>query len=526
MQSGQQIRDYVLDRKIGEGGMGQVWTAHHQVLGRKVAIKAMSSHVAARPEFEGRFIQEAKAQATLSHPRILGVNEFFIHDDVYYLVMPYIDGESLESRLERAGGPLPLDRVLPLARDLLDALDYAHQRGIIHRDVKPSNILLDADGRAYLMDFGIALLVGKDRKTRTGTSLGTPYYMSPEQIRTRDIDHRTDVYSIGCVLYEALAGRPPFMPLEDGDTDFLVMEAHLKRQAEPLHRVNPKVPEGISNLVSRAMAKEPTERFSGCGEFLRALHAYEYHGTVEPPPLRPRPAAAAPATAPPLPPPQRQPPPVQAAPSATSTPLHSHGTSPHVRKPRRWLWFLVGGGIVGCLLLFAFVAFVMWAAEQAELDDSGGGGDFYDPPPRSEPAAQQEETAPTPDEVRQYYHDQIELQMQSRVDYYTGIGYTVKTHNLWIDSLAEGETDNLDFALEAGVDHVVLGVCDEDCVDLDFELTDENGVDIASDTAIDGVPLVNVTPQWTGDFHLEVEMHDCDSSICYYGVIIYGRPAS
>jgi len=342
MQTGQHIRDYVLGQKIGEGGMGEVWSAVHEVLHRPVAIKAMAAHLARDPQFEERFLQEARSQAILQHPRILGVTEFFREGGVYYLIMPLVNGQPLDDRLAQARGPLPLGEAAHIASDMLDALDYAHQRGIIHRDVKPSNILLDRDGRAYLTDFGIALLVGQDRRTRTGTSLGTPYYMSPEQIRSpKAIDHRSDVYSAACVIYEMLAGRPPFVAEEgEGDVDFVLKEAHLRRIPEPIRRWNPAVPAAVDAVVLRALAKEPNQRYGGCGEFRRALDSAVSNFAPPPAPPSPRPVL------PPIPPPMPMPviPPI---PQPIFQPL------PAPPKSRRG--FLLG---IGCGVVLAVAALV------------------------------------------------------------------------------------------------------------------------------------------------------------------------
>src|SRR5262245_8359967 len=148
MQTGQRIRDYVLGQKLGEGGMGEVWSATHEILHRQVAVKAMAPDLARAPEFEARFLDEARAQAGLQHARILGVTDFFREDGVYYLIMPLVKGRPLDERIAEARGPLPLAEAAHIASDLLDALDYAHQQRIIHRDVKPSNVLLDQNGHA------------------------------------------------------------------------------------------------------------------------------------------------------------------------------------------------------------------------------------------------------------------------------------------------------------------------------------------------------------------------------------------
>src|SRR5262245_10896498 len=227
MQTGFVVRDYMFEEKIGEGGMGEVWRSRHQMLDKHVAIKIMSEDLRDDPAFEARFIREAKAQARLHHPQIIGATDFFHEQGRYYLVMPLIEGHSLEDRLSL--GPLSLQEVLAISADVLAALDYAHQQGVIHRDVKPSNILIDRNGRAYLTDFGIALMIGLDRQTKTGVAIGTTLYMSPEQIRRpKNLDHRTDVYSFGCVLYEMLTGRPPFEAIGAGEgTDFVIKEMHI-----------------------------------------------------------------------------------------------------------------------------------------------------------------------------------------------------------------------------------------------------------------------------------------------------------
>lgn len=285
MQPGKKVRDYIFEERIGEGGMGEVWRAQHTILERPVAIKVLARHLEADPEFGERFLLEARAHAQLSHPRIVGVSDFFAEDGQYFLIMPLMSGKTLADRLHDAQGPLPAGEALAVARDVLDALDYSHQEGVIHRDVKPSNILLSTGGHAFLTDFGIALSLGRRRLTQTGRSLGTPHYMSPEQIRSpRNVDHRTDVYSFACVLYEMLAGRPPFAEAADGDdTDFALKEAHVYRVPEPLRKWNPQVPAWLDAVVLRALAKKLDERFSGCGEFRRALDA------PVPPPLPPEP---------------------------------------------------------------------------------------------------------------------------------------------------------------------------------------------------------------------------------------------
>ena len=270
MHAGQRIRHYVLEERIGAGGMGEVWRAMHQTLRKPVAVKIIREHGSQGARFRERFNREAQAMALLDHPHIVRVHDFFTSDGNGFLVMGYIDGGSLDAR-----GQVPFGMALQISHDILDALNYAHQQGVIHRDVKPSNILLDRHGHAYMMDFGIALVAGAERitrLTRSGTAVGTPEYMSPEQITTpADIDHRTDVYSFGCVLYEMLCGQPPFGSRDEGTTEFELMQAHVKRSPLPLRQRNPNVDRHTDAVVMRALSKNRDDRFAGCGEMAQAL---------------------------------------------------------------------------------------------------------------------------------------------------------------------------------------------------------------------------------------------------------------
>jgi len=540
MHSGQQIRDYILESKIGEGGMGEVWRARHRVLERGVAIKVMSKRVATDPEFEARFVQEARAQANLNHPRILGVTDFFVQEGVYYLVMPLIEGESLEDRLIRQRGPLPLDAVVTIARDLLVALDHAHQKGIIHRDVKPSNILLDREGHAFLMDFGIALLVGQDRKTRAGTSLGTPHYMSPEQIRQpKAIDHRTDVYSVGCVLYEMLAGRPPFLPEAHGDTDFQVKEAHLYRPPVPIRSFNPSVPEGLDHVVLQALAKDPAERYGGCGEFLRALHGWQFQGqrapapTSRPTPPPPVPGPSRPPGSPPRPQPFVSPPGPRGGPPPRPGPPPP---SPPQKGGSKVLWFVLGGG-AGCLVLGGLLfALLFYVGSQVENGSTTGPTGESNPllgseaPPVSVGGGAGSGGAGSGGAGSggagsggdQAYREQIEGLLATTGLIYTTQGYQ-RTHDPYIDSLVGSSSDSLNFTLQGGKDYVIVGVCDTDCEDLDLKLFDENDNEIDTDTATDDFPILRVVPKWTGRFDLKVVMASCKERYCYYGVGVYAK---
>ncbi|MEK7406099.1 MAG: serine/threonine-protein kinase [Acidobacteriota bacterium] len=294
MQAGQRIHKYVLEQKLGEGGMAEVWRARHTELDKLVAIKRLSPRLSADPEFEQRFLMEGRRQARLRHPNIVPVIDCISEGSDKYLVMEYVEGESLEAALKRAGGPLPPQRAIYIAWEVAGALAHAHRQNLIHRDVKPANILLDREGRSYLADFGIALMLGDQRVTRGGVAVGTVHYMSPEQItRPRELDHRTDIYSFGCVLYEMITGRPPFIA-EDGDTDFTVMAGHLEKAPCPPRNLNPATPEAVESVTLRCLAKSPDERFSSAEELAEALRQ-AWHATATQPAARATASAAPPA---------------------------------------------------------------------------------------------------------------------------------------------------------------------------------------------------------------------------------------
>ncbi len=284
MQQEMQVRQYVIKDLIAEGGMGSVWRAWDSRRNAFVAIKVVSNDLLADPDFKTRFLDEVHRHSRLSHPNIVPVLDVFEHEGQSYCVMQLIEGISLATLLKtKAARRLEIGEARQIMTDILTALDFAHQHGIIHRDIKPSNVLLDKEGRAYLIDFGIALAIGEQRRTRTGLAVGTPLYMSPEQIRRpKEIDHRSDVYSAGCVFYEMVTGRPPFLPAPGsrGDTDFAIKEAHIKAAPVPPRELVAGIPAGINRLILAALEKDPANRIPGCQEFMRLLNAPESDETV------------------------------------------------------------------------------------------------------------------------------------------------------------------------------------------------------------------------------------------------------
>ncbi|NJL26537.1 MAG: protein kinase [Thermoanaerobaculia bacterium] len=259
--------------------------ANHRVLGKKVAIKALAPQYLHHRQLRERFLKEGQALAKLTHRNIVEIHDFIDDSTGVYMIMEYMPGGSLKDAIERAGGPLPVPWVVARVKEALGGLDYAHRHLVIHRDVKPSNILLDVHETAKVADFGIALLFGEQRITTTGSTLGTPHYMSPEQItRPKEVTHLTDVYAMGVVLYELLTGQTPF----DGDSDFTIQAAHVKEPPRRPRQLNGALPDALEAVVLRALEKRPEDRFGGCADMLQSLDAALTPGAfLSPPPVRP-----------------------------------------------------------------------------------------------------------------------------------------------------------------------------------------------------------------------------------------------
>ncbi|MDH5325812.1 MAG: protein kinase [Gammaproteobacteria bacterium] len=271
MQIGETVRDYVLEEKIGAGGVGEVWRARHLALDKIVAVKFMFAHLAQDPDFQDRFLREAVTMANLDHPNIVSVSDYFSSEGQHCLVMSHVDCGSLRDWI-REKSRFSEAETLQIAGQMLSALDFAHRRGVIHRDVKPSNILMDLNGNAHLTDFGIVLLTSEQRLTTTGTFMGTVEYMSPEQIQAvKGVTGRSDQYSCACVLYEMLTGQPPCGSRDGGDTEFTIMKRHTDEIPPIIRELNPDVSEATQAAIMQALAKDPANRFPSCGDMIRAL---------------------------------------------------------------------------------------------------------------------------------------------------------------------------------------------------------------------------------------------------------------
>ena len=274
---GTQVANYRILEKIGEGGMGVVYKGVDVNLDRPVAIKALNAQLAGNPELEQRFRNEAKAQANLNHTNLATLYTLLIEDGRPWMVMEFIEGETFEQMISRRG-PIPGEEAIPLFRQALLGLGYAHRMGIVHRDIKPSNLMLNKQGIVKVMDFGIAKVMGARGMTRTGTQMGTAFYMSPEQVLNKNVDIRSDIYSLGVTLYEMLTANVPF----SSDSDYQVMTDHVSTPPPLPARFYPYIPQGIQNAVLKALEKKPDARYQTVEEFGAALEQPENVATSAP----------------------------------------------------------------------------------------------------------------------------------------------------------------------------------------------------------------------------------------------------
>jgi serine/threonine-protein kinase len=251
---------YVIKRKLGSGGMADVYLAEDQELGRRVALKLLNERHAADDQFVERFRREAQSAAGLNHPNIVSIFDRGRAEGTYYIAMEYLDGRTLKELLVR-NGPTPIPIAIDYARQILGALSFAHRNGIIHRDIKPHNIVVGGDGRLKVTDFGIARS-GASQMTEAGSIVGTAQYLSPEQARGAPVDPRSDLYSLGIVLYEMLTGNVPFT----GDTPVEIAMKHLSQIPEPPSKSRAEVPHDLDAVVMRALSKEPDQRYGSTEE--------------------------------------------------------------------------------------------------------------------------------------------------------------------------------------------------------------------------------------------------------------------
>jgi eukaryotic-like serine/threonine-protein kinase len=265
-------RDTIIDgryrvlKRLGSGGMADVYCAQDQQLGRRVALKLLYRHLAEDEQFVERFKREASSAASLQHPNIVGIFDRGQWDGTYYIAMEYVEGRTLKD-IVRERGPAPPEAAVDVVLQILRAARFAHQRGIVHRDLKPQNVLIDDEGRIKVADFGIAR-AGASDMTETGSVMGTAQYLSPEQAQGRPVDARSDLYSIGIVLYEMLTGRVPF----DAESPVTVALKQVSEAPMLPREIDPAIPPALEGVVLRALEKDPAHRFGNADEFIEALH--------------------------------------------------------------------------------------------------------------------------------------------------------------------------------------------------------------------------------------------------------------
>lgn len=283
---GTQVGSYRITQKLGEGGMGVVYKAVDVDLDREVAMKVLSSDLLKNPDLVARFRAEAKAQANLNHTNLATLYAFMLHEGTAYMVMEFIDGQTFDQMI-RGRGPIPEREAIPMFKQALLGVGYAHRAGIIHRDIKTTNLMLNRNGIVKVMDFGISKVMGTRGLTRTGTQMGTVAYMSPEQVRNQNVDIRSDIYELGVTLYEMLTGHLPF----ESDSDFQVMHDHVNTPPPLPTKYFPYLSKGVEGVVLKSLEKNPDNRFQTVEEFGAALEHPELLGAT--------PAAIPVATAPP-----------------------------------------------------------------------------------------------------------------------------------------------------------------------------------------------------------------------------------
>lgn len=349
---GDTIGDYQVVGILGAGGMGKVYKVRNVISERVEAMKILLPNLEADPELADRFIREIKVQASLDHPNIAALHTAQRAGGQLLMLMEFVEGETVEAMLRR--GPLPLRDGVHYIRQVLLALGYAHSRGIIHRDIKPANMMVTPSGVVKLMDFGIARVAADRRLTQTGRTVGSLYYMSPEQINGAvNLDARSDLYSLGISLYEIATGRRPFQ----GDSDYSVMAAHLQAMPVPPVEIDPRLPAVLNDIILTAIRKDPAQRFQTAEAFRRALeNAFAEEA--------PAPAQAAPARAPAAPAPAA-PAPAYAAP-APPQPVQAQAAPARSGGSRRMLYMLAGSVATIAILVFAAMQIPKW--RQAEAD--------------------------------------------------------------------------------------------------------------------------------------------------------------
>jgi serine/threonine protein kinase len=345
LEIGSRIGDYEIVSALGAGGMGKVFKVRNVISDRVEAMKVLLPDLENEPELADRFMREIKVQASLQHPNIATLHTALRVDNQLLMLMELVEGITLDQRLQQ--GHIPLRDGVDYIGQVLGALGYAHQHGVIHRDIKPANVMLTAKGTVKLMDFGIAKAAADRRLTMTGTTLGSLYYMSPEQIKgTATLDARSDLYSVGVSLYELVTGKKPF----DGDSQFAIMAAHLEKMPVPPVTLDAKLPQALNDVILMSIAKQPEQRFQSAEAFAAALGSVRQNLGL--PPVASPTASTATAT-------------MQAR-LPDTVPLSQAPGQAQPKPSKRWLW--VGAGALATVAaLVALIQFGPWRKTSAQV---------------------------------------------------------------------------------------------------------------------------------------------------------------
>ena len=380
LQIGSTVGDYQIIGMLGAGGMGKVYKVRNVISDRVEAMKVLLPDLASDTELADRFMREIKVQASLEHPNIASLHTALRVDNQLLMLMEFVEGVTLEHKLKE--GPMPVREGVEYISQVLSALDYAHQHGVVHRDIKPANMMLTPAGVIKLMDFGIAKAATDRRLTMTGTTMGSLYYMSPEQIQgAADLDARADLYSVGVSLYELVTGKRPF----DGDSQFAIMSAHLEKMPVPPITLDPGMPQVLNDAILMSVAKDRSQRFQSASAFRSALANVAAA-------LTPAPVAAAAAT--------RVAPAAAAAAASASAPAREYHlvepTPPETTpKSRRGLWVAIGG-LATALAVVGLIQFGPWKGTSAAPQLPASQQAPIQSPVSQQPAPVQQQAAPAP----------------------------------------------------------------------------------------------------------------------------------
>ena len=548
--------EYEIIDELGRGGMAVVYRAMDLNLDREVAIKVLPLSMAYDDEFIQRFQREAKTAAKLEHPNIIPIHRVGKSGRIIYFVMKFLRGRSVADILDERG-PIPPAEIRQILTEAGSALGYAHANGVVHRDIKPDNILFDKNGRAIVMDFGIAKAAAGTRLTHTGMAIGTPYYMSPEQARAQELDGRSDIYSLGVVAYQCLCGKVPF----EGDDSFAVGIKHISEEI-PVPPLETDEQKDLFKIVQKMLAKEPEERYQSVDELLTAIGASTEAGmptiAAGPPVHRPLHSAGLPL----------------AASETPTTPMPKMAKRAPDKPKKKLSGALMATLAVlvvssGSVLLYSSLsssgedeadsaiaasdstgdsaialADSMMADSAAAQSDSAiavasvvvrqqqttatqgttqrATPDTTPSTPRQQrPRARQPAVSPRA-AARTRWVNEVQSRLQGVTEEMASGGYELEG-NPRIGRLADDATEDFEASLATGFEYIFGGMCDDGCEDIDLILYGPRNREVDSDYALDANPVVQVRPRATSTHRVRVSMANCQASSCYYAVALYKR---